>query len=178
MNGWLGLVQQGLSPCKKRQASLGARCGREGSYPPSPRADPGVRNYRTGLFKQSRIRNITLSAIPYSEVRPAIPALHVRTGFPVQATTACQPLPHTCTEPQVLCVNGSPVSEYYRLIRPPRVIGLPTWCFGLAYLFLEPLGSPKFLRVSLDTRHAFCEPRQTLGKLTKKTLSLCRLLGR
>jgi hypothetical protein len=24
MNGWLGLVQQGLSPCKKRQASLGA----------------------------------------------------------------------------------------------------------------------------------------------------------
>jgi hypothetical protein len=24
MNGWLDLVQQGLSPCKKRQASLGA----------------------------------------------------------------------------------------------------------------------------------------------------------
>jgi hypothetical protein len=24
MNGWLGLVRQGLSPCKKRQASLGA----------------------------------------------------------------------------------------------------------------------------------------------------------
>jgi len=23
-NGWLGLVRQGLSPCKKRQASLGA----------------------------------------------------------------------------------------------------------------------------------------------------------
>ena len=79
-----------------------------------------MRNYRTGLFKQSRFRNITLSAIPYSEVRPAFPALHVRTGFPMQATTACQPLPHTCTEPQVLCVNGSPVSEYYRLIRPPR----------------------------------------------------------
>jgi hypothetical protein len=24
MNGWLDLVQQGLSPCKKRQAKLGA----------------------------------------------------------------------------------------------------------------------------------------------------------
>jgi hypothetical protein len=24
MNGWLGLIQQGLSPCKKRQALLGA----------------------------------------------------------------------------------------------------------------------------------------------------------
>jgi hypothetical protein len=24
MSGWLGLTQQGLAPCKKRQASLGA----------------------------------------------------------------------------------------------------------------------------------------------------------
>ncbi len=32
MNGWLGLVQQRLSPCKKRQASLGAPtvCGTSG----------------------------------------------------------------------------------------------------------------------------------------------------
>ena len=35
------------------------RRGREGSYPPSPRTDPGVRNYRTGLFKDTRFRMIT-----------------------------------------------------------------------------------------------------------------------
>jgi len=97
------------------------RRGREGSYPPSPRTDPGVRNYRTGLFRQSRFRKPAfLSAIPCSEVGLALPALHVRTRFPVQAATACQPLPH---------------NEYYGLIRPPKVFGFPTGCFGSAYLF-------------------------------------------
>jgi hypothetical protein len=40
----------------------GGRCGREGSYPPSPRTNPGVRNYRTGLFRDTRFRMITCSA--------------------------------------------------------------------------------------------------------------------
>ena len=93
------------------------RRGREGSYPPSPRTDPGVRIFRTGLFRQSRFRNTTPSAIPCGEVGPAFPALRVRTRFPVQAATACQPLPH---------VNGSPVSEYCGLIRLPLVFSLPT----------------------------------------------------
>ena len=66
------------------------RRGREGSYPPSPRTDPGVRNYRTGLFRQSRFR--IRSAIPHSEVCLADPALHVWTRFPLWAATACQPL--------------------------------------------------------------------------------------
>ena len=61
-NGWLDLVRQRLALCKKRQASLGARRGREGSYPPSPRTDPCVRNYRTGLFRNTRFRMITYSA--------------------------------------------------------------------------------------------------------------------
>ena len=38
------------------------RRGREGSYPPSPRTNPGVRNYRTGLFRDTRFRMITYSA--------------------------------------------------------------------------------------------------------------------
>ena len=92
------------------------RRGREGSYPPSPRTDLGVRNYRTELFRQSRFRNITPSAIPCGEVCPVIPALRVRTRFPMQAATARQPLPH---------VNGSPVSEYCGLIRLPLAFSLP-----------------------------------------------------
>ena len=30
--------------------------GRGGSYPPAPRTNPGVRNYRTGLFRKTRFR--------------------------------------------------------------------------------------------------------------------------
>ena len=64
-----------------------SRCrrGREGSYPPSPRTDPGVRNYRTGLLRDTRFRTTTHPwpfAIPYIEVCLAFPALHVRTRFP------------------------------------------------------------------------------------------------
>ncbi len=76
MNGWLGLVQQGLSPCKKRQASLGARRGREGSYPPSPRTDPGVRNYRTGLFRDTRFRMIA-----YLTTNCLFPAVRLAQGI-------------------------------------------------------------------------------------------------
>jgi hypothetical protein len=38
------------------------RRGREGGYPPSPRTDPCVRNYRTGLFRNTRFRMVTYSA--------------------------------------------------------------------------------------------------------------------
>ena len=31
--------------------------GEEGSCPPPPRTDPGVRYYRTGLFRQPRFRS-------------------------------------------------------------------------------------------------------------------------
>ena len=54
--------------------------------------------------------------------------------FPVHAAYSCQPLPHTCTVPQMLCVNGATVSEYYGLIRLPPDLRLPYFSFGLAYL--------------------------------------------
>jgi len=45
-------------PCYAR----GGRRGREGSYPPSPRTNPDVRNYHIGLFRDTRFRMITCSA--------------------------------------------------------------------------------------------------------------------
>ena len=39
-----------------RLGSRGWRRGREGSDLPSPRTNPGVRNYRTGLFRDTRFR--------------------------------------------------------------------------------------------------------------------------
>ena len=73
MGGWLILTQKGLSPLKKRQASLDARRGREGSCPPSPRTDPGVRFSRTGLFRQLRFRKrFTASSWLFPTVRFAL----------------------------------------------------------------------------------------------------------
>ena len=145
----------------------GVRRGREGSYPASPRTNPGVRNYRTGLFRDTRFRMTTRvvikSLFPANRlaqfVRPK-----VRVVFPLRVAYPCQLLPH---------VNGVTVSEYYELIRPPPVFGFPTCRFGLpTCLAAGTFGSPKFLSVSLKTCHAFCEPRQTLKELTK-AFSLC-----
>ena len=127
------------------------RRGREGSYPPSPRTNPGVRNYRTGLFRDTRFRNDSLFYYPLlvsrREVSTVYSARHVRVVFPLRVAYPCQLLPH---------VNGVTVSEYYELIRPPMVIGFPTCCFGSAYLLpllrmnypskqlsQEPIGAPK-----------------------------------
>ena len=40
MSGWLDLTQRGLAPRKKRQASLGARRGRNAGYPTPPAQIP------------------------------------------------------------------------------------------------------------------------------------------
>jgi hypothetical protein len=45
-----------FSAIKEPFFARGVRRGREGSYPPSPRTNPGVRNYRTGLFRDTRFR--------------------------------------------------------------------------------------------------------------------------
>jgi hypothetical protein len=39
----------------------GSYHGRGAGYPAPPRSDPGVRNYRTGLLKDTRIRTYTPS---------------------------------------------------------------------------------------------------------------------
>jgi len=57
-----------------------------------------------------------------SEVGTVYSALHVRVVFPLRVAYPCQLLPR---------VNGVTVSEYYELIRLPKVIGFPTRYFGL-----------------------------------------------
>jgi len=52
MSGLLGVVV-----CGFYRPGEAARRGRGGSCPPPPRTDPGVRYYRTGLFRQPRFRN-------------------------------------------------------------------------------------------------------------------------
>ena len=91
-------------------------------------------------------------------IGPACPAV-----FPVAATCVCQPLPH---------VLGSPGSEYYGLIRLPKVFGLPTCSFGVAYLGQRcrcpgTHRASQVLNVSLHPCRALCRPRQTLDALTK-----------
>jgi len=48
MNGWLGLIHQGLAPWKKRQASLGAHRGRTASYPAAPAQIPACGFFAPG----------------------------------------------------------------------------------------------------------------------------------
>ena len=118
--GWgVSSYPAGTFTLQETPSSLGARRGREGGCPPSPRTDPGVRYYRTGLFRHTRFRNSArpTNAIAFSEVGLVCPALRVRSRFPLQATCVCQPLPH---------VNGPTVSEYYGLIRLPATFGSPT----------------------------------------------------
>ena len=67
-------------------------------------------------------------------------------------------------------VNGVTVSEYFGLIRLPKVFGFPTWCFGSAYLppvwwtssqctlRQEHFGSPKFLTFLFTHATLFVDP--------------------
>ena len=51
MNCWLGFIHQGLPPWKKRQASLGAHCGRTASYPTAPAQIPACGFFAPGSSK-------------------------------------------------------------------------------------------------------------------------------
>ena len=78
----------------------------------------------TSLPQHAKLLNVY--AIPRSEVSFVDLTLHVRTRFPLQATAACQPLPH---------VSGLAVSECCGLIRLPW--GLRPPC--LAYRVYLPV---------------------------------------
>jgi len=156
--------------CKRR--------GREGSYPPSPRTDPGVRNYRTGLFRQSRFRR-QQSCLCYSPqgglpcfTGPACPGKVSFVGYD------CLSAPSPCERLSRPRWSGGSFLRVLWADPTPDRLRLSYLIFRSAYLLSqERIGSPKFLCVSLDTCHALCGPRQTFGKLTN-TLSLCWLLGR
>lgn len=93
-------------------------------------------------------------AIPQSEVGLGYPALRVRPRFPLWASAACQPLPHTCTVPQVLCVIGPTVSEYYGLIRLPGSLRL----FCLFASCQDPAGALKFSTLLSTHPTLFVDP--------------------
>jgi len=104
------------------------RRGREGSYPPSPRTNPDVRNYRIGLFRDTRFRMITCSA-----THCLFPAVRF-TQFTSPACLACVS--------STSCVSLStpfPCERRYRLrvLRvdpPPDCLWLSYLSFRFAYL--------------------------------------------
>ena len=159
------------------------RRGREGSFPPSPRTDPGVRFSRTGLFRQSRLRNTPLMqrlCCSPQEVCLDYPAHHVRSRFPLWATTACQPLP--LVDYQSPHANGPTVSEYYGLIRLPGSLRLAYLSFRLRLpgpCFLqEPPGSPKFLALLFTHPTLFVDPGRPSEHSPVSRRSLCWFLAR
>jgi len=113
-------------------------------------------------------------AIPHSEVCLGYPALHVRPRFPLWAPAVCQSLPHTCTVPQVLCVIGPTVSEYYGLIRLPGGLRLSYLLFRvrLPASCQESSRVSQVLNASLHASHTLSGPRQILGALTIYALSV------
>src|SRR5262245_11239081 len=95
MSGWLDLPQPGLSPDKKRQASLGAHRGRTAGYPTAPAQIPACGFPAPGSSVRLAAAFLVAQdlAIPCREVGLCIPALHVRHKLPVQAASHRPPLP-------------------------------------------------------------------------------------
>ena len=165
---------------------LAACRGRRGSYLPPPRTDPGVRYYRTGLFRQPRFRNTLFNSA--SMLFPAVKfALLFRLcmsgqGFLYGLRLPVSPFPRQIAD---LPVIGPTVSEYYWLIRLPKGHQHP-YNFSLrvrlpahgavvdknhcTHPWQEPFGSPKFL-TSLST-HAtlFLDPGRPSGGSPKRPL--------
>jgi hypothetical protein len=160
---------------------------------------PGVRYYRTGLFRQPRFRNtlINSASMLFSPVKFALLfrlCMSVQ-GFLYGLRLPVNPFPWQIAD---LHVIGPTVSEYYGLIRLPKGHQHP-YNFSLrvrlpahrTVVDKEPMHSsmagtlrisqawPELGRrvpgVSLHTCHALSRPRQTLGGLTK-ALSLYWLL--
>ena len=106
MGGWLILTQPGLSPGKKRQASLDARHGRTASRPAAPAQIPACGTTAPGssviLVSHKDLLQQIFFTIPCLEVGTHYLALHIQCVFPLQATYYCWSLSH---------VNGSPVLD-------------------------------------------------------------------
>jgi len=105
--------------------------------------------FPTGWFAQ--IRQPYMSGLCFlCELRIPVNSFPVWTALPSQSTTSW-------SDPRLS-------SAFLLVVSDCLPAGLPQ----------EQIGSPKSLHVSLNARHAFCEPRQTLRELTNP-FSLCRL---
>jgi hypothetical protein len=149
---------------------------------------PGVRYYRTGLFRQPRFRKTLNNSA--SMLFPAVRfALLFRLcmsgqGYLYGLRLPVSPFPWQIAD---LHVIGPTVSEYYGLIRLPKGLRLPynfslrvrlpaTMSGTLRISQAWPELGRRVLGVSLHTCHALSRPRQTLGGLTMAP-SLCWLLA-
>lgn len=91
--------------------------------------DPGVRIFAPGSSDSLASAILHLSAIPCGEVCLAIPGLHVRTRFPMQAAIACQPLPRVNGFPSLSTV-ADPTPESLWLSYLVFRFGLPATASG------------------------------------------------
>jgi len=110
--GWLALTRQGLASCKKRQASLGARRGRDAGYPTPPAQIPacGFPAPGSSVVLASAVLIALDIAILLREVGLCAPVRHVRHKFPVRTAYHRQPLPRVVGSPalKVLWVDPTP----------------------------------------------------------------------
>ena len=150
------------------------RRGRQGSYPPCPRTDHGVRNYRTALFRDTRFR----MALTFR--RPSLfPALRFA---PVLMALQCPCRCYLCR----LRISVSPFPlpafaffGYYELIRLPTGLRLSYSSFRSAYHSLEwnPSDLPSSCAFLLTHATLFVDPGRP-SENSPFALSLCWLLLR
>ena len=181
--GWLALTRPGLSPGKKRQASLGALRRRDAGYPAPPAQS------RTCGFPASGssvvlafARTFTVARYKAQLLLPAVrlarvyPILHVRHEFPVWAAYSRRVLRPVAGFPdlRLLC----PIRHLEGIRRSPACLATPcptipperTPCQGSSPVrvpaqpvssscFLqEPSGLPEFSNVSLPACHGLRTP--------------------
>ena len=149
------------------------RRGREGSCPPYPRTDPGVRYYRTGLFRPLRVASALPSAIASSEVgtdnRPFMSGQSLRfaQGMVSYVGYVCLSVPSPCERRyrlRVLWTDPTPCNHRlsYLIFR----FGLPDCFSGVVRVSQAcPERSRRISDASLHAYRALHGPRQTLWNL-------------
>ena len=136
---------------KRSMSKICRRRGREGSYPPSPRTDPGVRNYRTGLFRQPRFRR-QHCCLCYSP----------QGGLPCFTGPACPDkvsfVGYDCLSAPSPCERLSRLRVLWADPTPDR-LRFSYLLFQSTYLLSqERIGSPKFLTFLSTHATLFVDP--------------------
>jgi len=171
--------------------------GRRGSYPPPPRTDPGVRYYRTGLFRQPRFRNTPnkLASMLFPAVRFTllIRLCMSGQGFLYGLRMPVSPFPTWTALPSQSTMGWSDSRRVFGFPTTSRFVSayllLGQWWSTTQYTFpqQEPCGSPKFL-TSLST-HAtlFLDPGRPsenspfrslcIGFWHRYTIAICFILS-
>ncbi len=160
MSGWLDLTQQGLAPCKKRQASLGARRGRDASYPTPPAQIPACSIPAPGasMRRASALPDVWEKAIPLREVGVGAPALPVRPTCPMKAAPHRHPLPRVDGSPALRVLWGDPTPHGpSAALRAVGEASLVPGIHGVSHVLDAALSACQALRTPTDPP-ASCPP--------------------